>query len=74
MKIKEYTYNNRRDFKAIYMCEECGFTKEAWGYDDRNFHDNVVPNMKCDKCGKSRVDMGISGEFVQTKYEEGFQV
>lgn len=45
MKIKEYTYNNRRDFKAIYMCEECGFTKEAWGYDDRNFHDNVVPNV-----------------------------
>ena len=30
--------------------------------------------MKCDKCGKSRVDMGISGEFVQTKYEEGFQI
>lgn len=74
MKIREYTYSNRRDFKAIYVCEDCGFTKEAWGYDDRNFHDNVVPNMKCDNCGKSRIDIGIEGDFIHTKYEEGVQV
>lgn len=53
MKIKEITWQNRRDFKAIYECEFCGATKEGCGYDDSNFHNNVIPNMKCPKCGKS---------------------
>lgn len=74
MKIKEIIYQNRRDFKAIYECEGCGSAYENRGYDDRNFHDNVVPNMKCKSCGKSRIDLGIEGEFTQTKYPEGFQI
>lgn len=69
MKIKEITSRSRRDFWAIYKCEGCGHeTGEKSGYDDRNFHDNVIPSMKCTKCGKSRNDLGIDGEFTQTKY------
>ena len=68
MKIKEVRSQNRRDFLAIYVCEDCGNTQDGDGYDDRNFHDNVIPKMKCDKCGKSRNDLGIKGEVTQTKY------
>ena len=53
MRIKEFTYSNRRDFKAIFECESCGSTEEIWGYDDSNFHNNVIPNMKCKICGKT---------------------
>ena len=58
MKIKEITYQNRRDFKAIYECEHCGYVdeKDSWGYDDDNFHRNVIPKMKCPKCGKTAGD------------------
>lgn len=69
MKIKEITGQHRRDFWAIYECEGCGHTtKESSGYDDRNFHDNVIPKMVCESCGKSRISLDIVGEFTQTKY------
>lgn len=71
MKIKEVTHQHRRDFYAIYECEGCGhITNEKSGYDDRYFHDNVIPNMVCDNCGKSRTDLNIVGEFTSTKYGE----
>ena len=53
MRIKKIESQTRRDFYAIYECEHCGFTKRSSGYDDDNFHRNVVPNMKCDKCKKT---------------------
>ena len=52
MFIKEITSQNRRDFDAIYKCEFCGHEKEDSGYDDSNFHNNVIPNMKCSECEK----------------------
>lgn len=52
MHIKKILSMNRRDFHAIYICEFCGNEKKGYGYDDSNFHDNVIPNMKCEKCGK----------------------
>ena len=52
MKIKEIISQSRRDFDAFYICEHCGAEEESYGYDDDNFHTNVIPNMKCKKCGK----------------------
>jgi len=52
MKIKEIISQYRRDFKAIFICEHCGFEKEMTGYDDINFHKNVIPDMECPKCHK----------------------
>ncbi len=52
MKIKKIVSQHRRDFRAVYECEHCGETKEGSGYDDANFHNNVIPKMKCFKCGK----------------------
>ena len=71
MKIKKMINQHRRDFRADYECEGCGkVEKDKSGYDDRNFHDNVIPSMKCKVCCKSRNDLGIDGEFTQTKYAE----
>ena len=71
MKIKQITSQNRRDFNAIYECEHCGFTKEGSGYDDSNFHQNVIPNMECPECkNKSPKEY----RALTTKYPEGFQI
>ncbi|MFA7150444.1 MAG: hypothetical protein WC067_05460 [Candidatus Methanomethylophilaceae archaeon] len=75
MKITEILSQHRRDFTAEIICEDCG-SKEIlkYGYDDRNYHDNVIPNMKCKVCGKSRNDLGITEEQTQTRYAEGYQI
>lgn len=52
MYIKEKLSQHRRDFKVIYKCEHCGFEEEGGGYDDDNFHINVIPNKECPKCNK----------------------
>ncbi|MFK3936588.1 hypothetical protein ACI2JA_03605 [Alkalihalobacillus sp. NPDC078783] len=74
MKIIKIINQHRRDFTALYECEGCSYQKKSDGYDDRHFHDNVVPSIKCDECKESRNSMGIAGEKVETKYQEGFQV
>lgn len=55
MKIKEHIDQINRDFWASYECEHC---LHVWpkkvGYDDGNFHKNVIPSWHCDKCGKNR--------------------
>ena len=53
MKIKEILYQNRRDFRAVFVCQFCGHEETMWGYDDDNFHRRVIPNKKCSDCNKS---------------------
>lgn len=57
MKIEKYTYRNRNDFKAIFKCEACGAEDEAWGYDEAYYHKHILPDAKCEECGKSSKDM-----------------
>jgi len=72
MKIKTKTYQNRRDFNAIMICEHCGNEEELnGGYDDAYYHNNVIPAMKCEKCGKTAEE---SYKPMATVYPEGFQV
>lgn len=71
MKIKKILWQNRRDFRAIYECEHCGYTEEDRGYDDTNFHHNVIPEMVCEKCGKKA---GEDYRPLETKYPDGVQV
>lgn len=52
MKIKTIINQNRRDFYAIYECEFCGAIHKGDGYDDSNFHNNVIPNIECKECHK----------------------
>lgn len=46
MRIKEIISQHRRDFKAIFECEHCGYTETKSGYDDANYHQNVIPILK----------------------------
>lgn len=71
MRIKEITSQNRRDFQAIYECESCGHEEKGYGYDDANFHENVIPKMTCTKC------KAVSPEnyrALTTKHPEGFSI
>lgn len=71
MKLIAKISQSRRDFSGIYKCEECGNEEEHGGcYDDRNFHDNVTPHWKCEKCGKSTIDVKGKPDFIQTKYQD----
>ena len=71
MRIKKILWQNRRDFQAIYECEHCGYTEEGRGYDDTNFHHNVIPEMVCKKCGKKA---GEDYRPLETKYPDWVQV
>jgi transcription elongation factor Elf1 len=67
MKIRKIVSQSRRDFTAIYECEHCGNTHKSDGYDDSNFHQNVIPKMKCPACGKSA---GEDYRPLATKYPD----
>ncbi len=71
MKIKKIIRQYRRDFRAVYECEHCGYEKEDRGYDDWNFHHNVIPNMVCPQCGRKA---GEEYRPLETKYPEWYQV
>ena len=71
MKIKTILSQSRRDFTAEYECEHCGFTTTSYGYDDRNFHENVIPKMVCKECGKIAPE---SYRPLATKYPDGYVV
>lgn len=68
MKIKEIVDQHRRDFTAIYICEHCNNEVKASGYDDANFHQNVIPNMECPKCGEKAPE---NYRPLTTKYPKG---
>lgn len=74
MRIKEITDQSRRDFRALYECEGCGDVVKGRGYDDENFHQNVIPRMICEKCGKSANSLGSDYRPLTTKYPEGVQI
>lgn len=71
MRIKEIISQHRRDFRAVYECEHCGAEEHKSGYDDANFHHNVIPSMECKKCGKTAVE---NYRPLATKYPEGMQI
>ncbi len=67
MHIKEIKNQHRRDFYAVYVCEHCNAEERDSGYDDDNFHRNVIPAMKCKVCGKKASD---NYRPLSTKYPE----
>ena len=71
MKIKEFVWQHRRDFRAIFVCEHCGNEGEAGGYDDKNFHDNVIPTLKCSQCEMAAPEVYRP---LTPKYPEDYQI
>lgn len=41
MREKKRTYQNRRDIKAIFVCEYCGHEEELWGYDETKYPEGM---------------------------------
>lgn len=67
MRIKEITSQSRRDFVATMECDQCGHVVEGIsGYDDANYHANVIPKVKCPECGKTA---GDNYRPLTTKYQ-----
>ena len=52
MKIESMISQHRRDFTAMFVCEHCGDKVKRGGYDDANFHERVIPQIKCMACGR----------------------
>jgi len=71
MKIKQILEQHRRDFIALYECEHCGKIYQSDGYDDENFHKNVIPKIKCRYCDKKADE---NYRPLTTKYKEWEQV
>ena len=75
MKIRKIVSQHRRDFTALMECEFCGHQEmNNSGYDDRYYHDNVVPNRKCSNCGESTISGGGEIERTATRYSEDYQI
>ena len=71
MKVTKIYNQYRRDCKIDIKCEGCGHEKiGVTAYDDRNMWDNVVPDWKCEKCGKSTNDLGVKKGYIPTKYAD----
>ena len=71
MRIKSMLSQSRRDFVAMFECEHCGHTVRKSGYDNVNFHTNVIPKIACKKCGKTASDDYVP---LEPRYPEGMQV
>ena len=68
MRIKTIIKQHRRDFTATLECEHCGAEEHLpCGYDDANYHQNVIPSFECDKCGKKAPE---NYRPLTTKYRE----
>lgn len=75
MKIIAFGEQHRRDCRIDVECEGCKNQRlNISAYDDRNYWDNVLPDMKCQKCGESTNSLGLNKEDIPTKYPEGYQV
>jgi hypothetical protein len=72
MKIKKIISQHRRDFSAIMICEHCENEEiNKYGYDDDNYHNNVIPSMECKVCGKKSPE---SYTPASTKYPKNFVI
>lgn len=68
MKIKAIKSQNRHDLYGTLECEGCGHEQKFVGYDDDNYHRNVVPTIKCGTCEKSAAELGVETRPLGTKY------
>jgi hypothetical protein len=53
MRIKSIRDQIRNDIFGTLECEHCGAEEKFVGYDDDNYHDNVIPARKCKVCGRA---------------------
>ncbi len=66
--VKRYN-QNRRDLTIDIQCESCQSKATISAYDDLNYWENVLPNIRCGHCGKTTYGQGLEPEDTSTKYE-----
>jgi uncharacterized Zn finger protein len=72
MKIIKILSQSRRDMRVDMQCESCNYIEErVYAYDDNNFHENVIPKIKCKNCGQTSPE---NYRPLKTKYKEFEQV
>lgn len=75
MIIENITSQTRRDFYADLICEFCNHKQKLTdGYDDDYYHQEVIPNICCEACGKSTISGVGKIQPYKTKYPKGFIV
>jgi len=77
MKLIKVLSRSRRDFQGEYKCEFCGHIEtdsSMNSYDDRFYHDNVIPSKVCVECGKSTISEGGEVTHTPTLYPDWFQI
>ena len=58
MRIRTVLSGHRSDYVAEMECEHCNhIQRDIHGYNDWNYHNHVIPIMRCAACGKSRNDL-----------------
>ena len=73
MKIIETYSWSRRDFLYDAECEHCKrISKRNTGYDDSNYYNNVLPDIKCQNCKESSNSKlsNLPKTIVLPKYNE----
>ncbi|SCB51764.1 hypothetical protein GA0061099_102142 [Bradyrhizobium yuanmingense] len=65
MKIQTLTDQLRNDLYGTLVCEHCEHSQKFVGYDDANWHNNVLPAIKCSTCLRDRSGeiKGVYGEM-----------
>ena len=54
MRVEKITFQLRNDFSATIKCEGCEKTQKLErGYSDAHYYSYVLPEIKCNSCGKS---------------------
>lgn len=55
MRIERITWQHHNDYVADMVCEHCAAKDvDKCGYNDANYHNNVIPRFYCQSCGKNR--------------------
>lgn len=69
MHVEEVTWRNRNDYQGWLRCLGCAHRQFLGdGYADKFFAFKVIPERKCDNCGKSEVDL-YSHQHIATSAE-----
>jgi hypothetical protein len=74
MEILRIDNQVRRDMWGVLKCESCNHEQKFSGYDDKYYHDEVIPTKKCESCGESTKTMSLKVVKTPTKYPEGFEI
>lgn len=68
MRVIELLSKFGRNYSAVLSCEHCGATEQlSTGYADKNYEENVLPAIACQKCHKIRDGREVPENVLRNK-------